>query len=95
MALEWWEQSTTRSIEGQIVDISNGGVFVQTESPEKPSIGHDVLIRVVEPASTPWVSGRIARHDQSNGLGIQFGRPCPKDVFQAVVLGIGFGNLLS
>jgi PilZ domain len=88
--LEWRDRSKKRSSEGKIVNISDHGALVFSDS--FPQLGENVLIRMKRPVQSDWTGSIIVRHDQPNEVAIDFILGCPYDLGLAATLGI---NIIS
>jgi len=88
--LEWWDGWSSRNAPARIVDISLGGALIESEVP--PPHGLDVWVRLEEPTSTSWVGGQIVRTEDGRAA-LAFREGCPRDFYEAAVLGIGYGNV--
>lgn len=88
--LEWWDGSSPRASRSAIVNISHGGLLMESDDP--PPAGHYVWVRLDTPSPTPWVGGRVVRADDHRAA-IAFHQPCPLDFYEAAVLGIGYGHI--
>jgi hypothetical protein len=84
--LEWWDRSQKRSSEGKILNISDHGALVFSDS--FPQLGENVLIRMKRPVQSDWTGSIIVRHDQPNEVAIDFILGCPYDLGLAATLGI-------
>jgi hypothetical protein len=84
--LEWRDRSQTRSSEGNILNISNHGALVFSDS--FPRLGENVLIRLKRPFRTDWTSSIVVRHDQQDEVAVDFNTGCPYDLTLAATLGI-------
>ena len=84
--LEWRDRSQTRSSQGKILNISDHGALVFSDS--FPGLGEDVLLRLKRPVQSDWVASIVVRHDQQNQVAIDFILGCPYDLVLAATLGI-------
>ena len=84
--LEWRDRSQTRSSQGNILNISDHGALVFSDS--FPGLGENVLIRLKRPVQSDWTGSIVVRHDQQNEVGIDFIMGCPYDLVLAATLGI-------
>ena len=84
--LEWWDRSQKRSSEGKILNISDHGALVFSDS--FPRLGENVLIRLKRPIQSDWTGSIVVRHDQQNEVAIDFILGCPYDLVLAATLGI-------
>jgi PilZ domain len=84
--LEWRDRSQTRSSEGKILNISDHGALVCSDS--FPQLGENVLIRLKRPIQSDWTGSVVVRHDQPNEVAIDFVLGCPYDLGLAATLGI-------
>jgi PilZ domain len=89
--LEWSEGSRPRETGFRLLDFSQGGVRLAAES--SPPAGHQVWIRLEEPAPTGWVSAKVIRVGESLEAGLAFSGCCPFEFRLAATLGIGLGHL--
>jgi PilZ domain-containing protein len=92
--LEWWDRSQKRSSEGNILNISNHGALVFSDS--FPQLGENVLIRLNRPVQTDWTGSIVVRHHQQNEVAIDFIMGCPCDLGLAATLGLDIiGSVLG
>ena len=84
--LEWWDCSQKRSSKGYILNISNHGALVFSDS--FPQLGENVLLRLKRPVQSDWIASIVVRHDQQNEVAIDFIMGCPYDLGLAATLGI-------
>jgi PilZ domain len=84
--LEWQDRSQTRSSKGNILNISDHGALVLSDS--FPQLGENVLIRLKLPIRSDWTGSIVVRHHQQNEVGIDFIVGCPYDLALAATLGI-------
>ena len=59
--LEWRDRSRTRSSEGIILNISEHGALVFSDS--FPGLGENVLIRLKRPIRSDWTGSIVVRRD--------------------------------
>jgi len=85
-ALEWRDRSQTRSSQGKILNISDHGALVFSDS--VPRLGENVLIRLKRPIQSDWTGAIVVRHHQQNELAIDFILGWPYDLELAATLGI-------
>jgi type IV pilus assembly protein PilZ len=72
LAVEFWEQGSTRPRLGRAKDLSQGGVLIETSSPL--AFGSEVVIRVpFAQRGTPMELSGVVRWNQAGGMGVQFG----------------------
>ena len=88
--LEWRDRSRTRSSEGNILNISDHGALVFSDS--SPQLGENVVIRLKRPIRSDWTVSIVVRHDQRNEVGIDFILGCPYDLVLAATLEV---NIIS
>jgi PilZ domain len=62
--LEWWDRSQKRSLEGNILNVSNHGALVFYDSFLQP--GKIVLIRLKRPVQSDWIGSIVVRYNQHN-----------------------------
>ena len=84
--LEWRDRSQTRSSEGNILNISDHGALVFSNS--FPELGENVLIRLEWPVQSDWTGSIVVRHHQQNEVAIDFILGWPYDLELAATLGI-------
>ena len=91
--LEWRDRSQTRSSQGNILNISDHGALVFSDS--FPGLGEHVLIRLKRPVRSDWIGSIVVRHDQQNEVGIDFILGCPYDLVLAATVGIDLISSVS
>ena len=84
--LEWRDRSQTRSSGGNILNISDHGALVFSDS--FPQLGENVLIRLERPIRSDWTGSIVVRHDQQKEVALDFILGCPYDLELAATLGI-------
>ncbi len=84
--LEWRDRSQTRSSQGNILNISDHGALVFSDS--FPGLGENVLIRLKQPFQSDWTGSTVVRHDQQDEVAVDFNMGCPYDLVLAATLGI-------
>ena len=84
--LDWRDRSEKRSSEGNILNISDHGALVFSDS--FPQLGESVLIRMKRPVQSDWTGSIVVRHSQQNEVAIDFIPGCPCDLGIAATLGI-------
>ena len=84
--LEWRDGSQTRSSRGNILNISDHGALISSDS--FPQLGENVLIRLKRPVQTDWTGSIVVRHVSHNELAVDFGVGCPYDLGLAATQGI-------
>ena len=84
--LEWQDRSQARSSQGNILNISEHGALVFSDS--FPGLGENVLIRLKRPVRSDWTGSIVVRHDQQYEVAIDFTLRRPYDLVLAATLGI-------
>jgi len=84
--LEWRDRSQTRSSDGIILNISDHGALVFSDS--FPQLGENVLIRLKRPVQSDWTASIVVRHHQQDKVAIDFILGWPYDLELAATLGI-------
>jgi len=84
--LEWRDRSQTRSSDGIILNISDHGALVFSDS--FPELGENVLIRLKRPIQSDWTGSIVVRHHQQSEVAIDFILVWPYDLELAATLGI-------
>jgi len=84
--LEWRDRSQTRSSDGIILNISDHGALVFSDS--FPELGENVLIRLKRPIQSDWTGSIVVRHHQQSEVAIDFILGWPYDLELAATLGI-------
>ena len=93
IVLEWQESTGTRSWEGRIVNISERGALVVTDSLIHPS--GRVFIQMKSPVKTDRIAAQVVRRGGNNELGIEFPDTCQWDFKLAATMGIDFKGLFG
>jgi len=91
--LEWRDRSRTRSSEGIILNISEHGALVFSDS--FPQLGENVLIRLKRPIRSDWTGSIVVRHNQQKNVAIDFRLGCPYDLLLAATVGIDIVSTVS
>ncbi len=84
--LEWQDRSQVRSSQGNILNISDHGALVFSDS--FPGLGENVLIRLKRPIQSDWTGSIVVRHHQQNEVAIDFILGWPYDLALAATVGI-------
>ena len=84
--MEWQDRSQAMSSPGNILNISDHGALVFSDS--FPGLGGNVLIRLKRPIRSDWTGSIVVRHDQQYEVAIDFILRCPYDLVLAATLGI-------
>jgi len=84
--LEWRDRSQTRSSQGNILNISDHGALVFSDS--FPGLGENVLIRLKRPTQSDWTGSIVVRHHQQSEVAIDFILGWPYDLELAATVGI-------
>ena len=84
--LEWRDRSQTRSSQGNILNISDHGALVFSDS--FPGLGEDVLLRLKRPIQSDWLASIVVRHDQQDEVAVDFNMGFSYDIGLAASLGI-------
>lgn len=88
-----WQESRKHSSEGTIINVSEGGALILSDSPVQLAL--PVLIRLKAPINTDWVAARVVRRGKNNELGLAFTDTCPPDFKLAATMGIDFKGLFG
>jgi hypothetical protein len=92
--LVWWGRSKKWTSEGNILNISNHGALVFSDS--FLQLGENVMIRLKRPVQSDWISSIVVRHNQQNEVAIDFILGCPYDLGFAATLGLDIiGSVLG
>jgi hypothetical protein len=93
IVLEWQEPTTTCSSEGKIVNISDGGALVVSDS--LVELNGRVFLQMKTPVKTDRIGARVVRRGRNHELGMEFTDACPGDFRLAVTMGIDFKGLFG
>ena len=91
--LEWTTPGRRQTCRGSLLNVSQSGALVVTES--VPSTDDQLFIRLRRPVQTDWSNARVVRHSEENGLGIEFTGTTPYDLILGATLGIDLGRLIA
>jgi hypothetical protein len=90
--LEWWDGTTLYRSKSRLLDISDSGASLVTDS--LPPSDRSIWLRLEQPVRTHWVTATVVWYGADGNVGVSFGQTCPF-FFAAATLGIDFGGLLD
>jgi hypothetical protein len=93
IVLQWWECTETRTSEAKLLDVSERGALVVSDS-LVPFIDQ-VFIQMKTPVKTDWIAARVVRRGRHHELGMEFPGDCQWDFKYAATLGIDFKGLFG
>lgn len=91
--LEWTTPGRKQASRGTVLNVSQSGALVATES--VPELNDRLLIRLRKPVQTDWSTARAVRFADGNRLGIEFTGTIPYDFILGATLGIDLGKLVA
>jgi hypothetical protein len=93
IVLEWQESTGTCSSRGKVVNISERGALVASDS-----LVHStgpVFIQMKTPVKTDRIAVRVVRRERDHKLGMEFPDACQWDFKYAATMGIDFQGLFG
>jgi hypothetical protein len=91
--LEWHESAGTRSSEGQILNISDRGALVVSDSLVQCT--GPIFIQMKTPVKTDRIAAQVVRRGRDHELGVAFIDFCPWDFRLAATMGIDLNGLFG
>jgi hypothetical protein len=91
--LEWTSPGRKHTSRGTVLNVSEGGALVSTES--VPDLNDRLLVRLRKPVQTDWSTARAVRGSEGNLIGIEFTGSPPYDFILGATLGIDLGKLIA
>jgi hypothetical protein len=93
IVLQWQESTGKRTSEGKLLDISERGALVVSDS--LIPLFDQVFIQMRIPVKTDWIAARVVRRGMHHEVGMEFPGDCHWDLKYAATLGIDFNSLFG